>query len=515
MLRDATIRSVKEKVGDAQFFGTFEVAYPVYDCELEIRMLALEKLSAIEEFVLHAVNLGVATLSGVELVLGLGLPATRRAVAELLGADLIGEDWSANGESRYKITDVGKEALDKAAIQKVIVIPLPCIVDGISQDVTAKPKLARYVGPEKLAELDAIVIPARHDAPTVDAFDTRSLNTLLRKLARRDPERWPQGDILDLQKVARSQRRYRLLDIVVFRARNKGEWIPRVFERHAEQRALEKVITELLRSNALVLPLETAQGATAVDAPELSFLPPDLQKEARESSERVLLLEEQIAAVESEAEAAKEAPAQVGPTTKERLVDLELRVAQLREEKAGLETQLEKGVVRVETAEHRVLLERAFKHAKEQIIIISPWLAREVVVGLESAIREAITRGVWIRIGWGFSDETRDQVKEKASKEMADYLLSTMGGEQRTRTPEKGGLQIVRLGNSHEKVLVVDTNFCVVTSFNWLSFRADPKRKHRRETGVRIGVPAHVAAFREEFERVISRAATNASVEPN
>ena len=57
MLRDATIRTLKERVGDAEYSGTFDCAYPVYDCELELRMLALEKLSAIEEYVLRAVDL--------------------------------------------------------------------------------------------------------------------------------------------------------------------------------------------------------------------------------------------------------------------------------------------------------------------------------------------------------------------------------------------------------------------------------------------------------------------------
>ena len=41
---------------------------------------------------------------------------------------------------------------------------------------------------------------------------------------------------------------------------------------------------------------------------------------------------------------------------------------------------------------------------------------------------------------------------------------------------------LVSYVNGGGKVLIVDTNFCVVTSFKWLSFKADPRRKHRRET---------------------------------
>ena len=56
----------------------------------------------------------------------------------------------------------------------------------------------------------------------------------------------------------------------------------------------------------------------------------------------------------------------------------------LREEHGRLQVQVEQGVIRIETAEHRALLQRAFEHAKEQIIIVSPWLSRAAVVGLET-----------------------------------------------------------------------------------------------------------------------------------
>ena len=45
-------------------------------------------------------------------------------------------------------------------------------------------------------------------------------------------------------------------------------------------------------------------------------------------------------------------------------------------------------------------------------------------------------------------------------------------------------LKIVKLNNTHEKVLVSDDKFMVVTSFNWLSFRGDPNFGFRQETGI-------------------------------
>ncbi len=40
------------------------------------------------------------------------------------------------------------------------------------------------------------------------------------------------------------------------------------------------------------------------------------------------------------------------------------------------------------------------------------------------------------------------------------------------------------MANTHEKVLLVDTKYVVITSFNWLSFKGDPKLGFRQETGL-------------------------------
>ena len=42
---------------------------------------------------------------------------------------------------------------------------------------------------------------------------------------------------------------------------------------------------------------------------------------------------------------------------------------------------------------------------------------------------------------------------------------------------------LVYVGNTHRKLLVSDDEFAVTTSFNWLSFRGDPKDKPRDEYG--------------------------------
>ena len=44
-------------------------------------------------------------------------------------------------------------------------------------------------------------------------------------------------------------------------------------------------------------------------------------------------------------------------------------------------------------------------------------------------------------------------------------------------------LLLVKLSNTHEKVLIKDNEYMVITSFNWLSFKGDPNKGFRQETG--------------------------------
>ena len=68
-----------------------------------------------------------------------------------------------------------------------------------------------------------------------------------------------------------------------------------------------------------------------------------------------------------------------------------------------------------------------------------------------------------------------------------------------------GRLRVVRLGDTHEKILIADTRFAVVTSFNFLSFRADPRRGFRRETGMYYEVKSKVEQLIQNVMQRIER----------
>jgi len=143
-------------------------------------------------------------------------------------------------------------------------------------------------------------------------------------------------------------------------------------------------------------------------------------------------------------------------------------------------------------------LEKALNASRKRIIIVSPWLS-DVVIDREflERLAKALKRGVDVLICWGMparkNPSADDERTERRSAKAAERLL--LVGRQGL----KGQLRVVRLGNTHEKILLVDRKFALVTSFNLLSFRGDPNRAFRQETGMYFEIPEKIDELAAEL----------------
>jgi hypothetical protein len=150
----------------------------------------------------------------------------------------------------------------------------------------------------------------------------------------------------------------------------------------------------------------------------------------------------------------------------------------------------------IETFEHPQYLEDALTTSKKRIIIVSPWLRRQVMNhGFMVKLEELLEGGVDVYIGWGISaDERSDPNADKVVVERLDKLST-----------QYVKLNVRRLGNTHAKVLISDDRWVIVTSFNWLSFRGDPKRTFRDERGTIVRntryVQQQTAEWLQRFDR--------------
>ena len=147
---------------------------------------------------------------------------------------------------------------------------------------------------------------------------------------------------------------------------------------------------------------------------------------------------------------------------------------------AAAEASIEAIQVRqLEVFEHPPLLETAVANARTRLLIVSPWIRAAVVTkkfvdGLEAAL----ARGVEVFLGYGLGADDGASERDRA----AEKLLADLGESH------PGSFHLRRLGDTHAKVLVMDREFVVVTSFNWLSFRGDRNRAFRDERGLYVAL---------------------------
>ena len=112
---------------------------------------------------------------------------------------------------------------------------------------------------------------------------------------------------------------------------------------------------------------------------------------------------------------------------------------------------------RLETLkEHQETLISLFKQAKENIIIVSPYLRNRAVMADEipQLVKEAVQRGVKVMIYTddGFNDNLQMESAALASKQLVE-----------------AGAMVIVCHNIHSKVLCMDESLYIEGSFNWLS----------------------------------------------
>lgn len=148
-------------------------------------------------------------------------------------------------------------------------------------------------------------------------------------------------------------------------------------------------------------------------------------------------------------------------------------------------------------AEHREAMREAIEVARKELIIVSPWLRTDAVdqelIGWLSTALDRHT-GLRVIIGYGIEkDDGSDTSRKARDQRQALSKLNLLGHRKR------GRLRTVEIGNTHEKVIIVDSRYAVVTSFNFLSFNPKPGRGVRRETGTVVDDKELVKQLRESL----------------
>lgn len=188
------------------------------------------------------------------------------------------------------------------------------------------------------------------------------------------------------------------------------------------------------------------------------------------------------------------------PTSEERQRRREARVEALRSDMDEFEAreipalppvQSPATIEFIDTFEHRPLLNESLRSASRRLVIISPWIAANVVnTGFLEQLSQLLRRGVKVHIGYGLQERPGDRPVNDRDKRAEDKLIAL--------DRRYSNFILVKLGNTHSKQLLFDdTHVC--GSFNWLSFMGDSRRTYRHEESTIVRRPDLVERKYEEL----------------
>lgn len=208
-----------------------------------------------------------------------------------------------------------------------------------------------------------------------------------------------------------------------------------------------------------------------------------LEQYAPSDVDAASLIEEETAARSRLAEAVATAEESGSESSQLELKDAELVLKQTKER------VLESLEVRnLSVFDHPDVLQDAIANSTQRLLIISPWIRRQVVnEGFIKRIENLLKSGVEVFIGYGIGDKKCDPWPIRQFQNLVKRYRNFYFRD---------------FGNTHAKVLISDSRFYVMGSFNWLSFRGDPAATFRDEQSIKVSVPQLIEqTFIEQKQR--------------
>lgn len=462
--------AMREKMSGCDLVCKYEAGIPIYKVQLKVNLQRQQQLPTIAQFTLELINLGVNSQPELEKALGLEAEFIRSALVDLDMSQLIVHQvYSSDTRVRaFAITEKGKQVLREMMIT-FSVERFMLQVDGLtSKFAPLNPDLLwDKIDLQKRGVWLLHVSPGAR--PTVETLNDK-LNLLV-PFCGQELELSENDKLIEVLGIERPWLMYKLVNILVFRDKTTERIYLRVYEGYESIPEYDRILTKREQKGGRVIPEEFL--IPAVEAVPPSRLAEGLRpviEEMEQVQEQIEGFEAQKAELEASLNQDQEESMKEGPITSKTK-----QILELEDKLTKLSAKLKKDRP-IQASEHRQLLIDALTMAKVEIIIISPWIRKDATdQDVIRLIKKAVQRGVMVSIGYGMplrSRETKEKYLDKTVAKEFEKIQKGVNGEK---------LRVKWFGNTHEKILVCDRIFCVLTSFNWLSYRGD--RGFRREKG--------------------------------
>lgn len=444
--------------------ATHDLALPYQTWRVSAHVMMARKLRLAEETVLALVDAGLKNPAEISKLMGLSdIRMVQNVVIALMSKGLMGDNLG------LYVTDLGRGALTHDQIKSVEVLAdLPLRYDPYEDafrytrtqgDSIRRPRTTgRHMLPlpaslsdqdveARHAEIQRLINEHASDINIqTDGRRQRQLQRTAEEVASGgipgERERFTlidgQADVLKLEAVEGTTV-YLPATLNIYQGVSSGEWHWEVTRGGIRDDAIVERLRQLEREGVSIIPLENApQYAEGAEAAALHAVASEIVQE--------------IVAVVQETEQSPE-------RTVRPLIEV------------------------LSTNDHRSALLQAIRDARSCLLIISPWLKTASVNGeLVDSLANAMRSKSELKIMIGYGIEPHTQRRPGFSTKNEDEALRRLRKLQRDYPDQ---LSLIEVGNTHEKVVLCDDRYAIVTSFNFLSFNPQPGKYVRRETGIR------------------------------
>jgi len=466
-----------------------DVGLPVYWLKVRALVLTPSPLPATQVFLLRTISEGLTTTEDISGFLGLERVVVEADLSELLRRDdLALAAPPGELQQALKLTPKGSATLAKEASEFPEERTLWFGIDATTG--RAVTESSSYLLASKDARADGLrPLPGLTTRPECADLDQADVQRAIERATGRKQKAQTILSFLDIE-----ERHLRFIPAIalVYKAASEEDiQVAFAVEGHisAEHEEAFAKLEGAARSGLLKELSESAQSVPALPidlglANLATQTVPDDQE--RVASEAVLSRAEEKAAEEAIRES----------TTEQERTDFTLRQKEARQRAKDSEAKLAAPTIRrLSVFEHAPLLKSAISTSAKRLLLISPWITSKVVDGyFLDEFRSMLDRKVRVFVGYGLEDG-------RNTKEPTEQDRAAIHDFERL-AKKYPHFTFRKFGNIHSKILIVDSRLAVYTSFNWLSFRGDPRRPLREENGLMVTFPEKVDQFFElEHER--------------
>lgn len=471
-----------------------EVGLPIYRLTVDALTQIRKPIPPIEEYVLKTIDVGFSSEEEIAGFLGLDLSTIREAMVNLRRSediDLIAPD--ASQIQIWKLTKKGEKTLREAKTTVPEERTFDINFDGLLRTPRWYGQLERsLLKPKDLRDKGILEIePSPKGHPELSDLKIKDIDEIICKILEnaRDwkPKNKQELDLLALKTIERRQRLFQPATALVYKAKDSNEIqvafiVDNVLSGEHETAFARadgvkklRIADSLEKSN----PDKLAEEVVGIERLDQSSIERSkkLNKEILNTEDIIIINQEQIKNAE----------------TDEEKNQLKQENEYLREEIKKFNAEKDKlSVQRLEVYDHRPLLERAIRESQKRLMIISPWInAYSVDAELLREIENLLRREVKLYIGYGISDEKDQNYSNRKAEQDLQKLAKRYSDN----------FIFKRLGDTHAKILISDTEFYVVTSFNWLSFKGERDRTFRDERGTLVSDPQQINELFNDYLR--------------